>query len=383
VPDNIRDAAMHINEHRATPHISIDRYVKSRQVELGRSLDGRASVYLDTKFWIIVRDVAAGIRTDRAEIELLRLLRELTAAGKVFCPISETTFIELMKQADNKSRLETARLIDKLSLGVTLIPYDMRLATELAHVIHSFHHDRESLHPLHHLVWSKLTYVMGFVHPATTKFDSSTELAIQKAFFDHMWTISLEEVVELIGDTMPPASVDFAELAAKLNVGAAQHAAELRSFAQAYTAELRGVVDVCGNMIMQIVSDIAEKETGSSQPSGSVEWAEMQKIWKNLIFLALKKEPTRQQLRSMHIAAALHAAFRWDKARRFSGNDFYDFQHASAALAHCEAFFTEHSLHSMVTANHLALDKSYNCRVVSEVPEAVEYLTAAKTKPAS
>jgi hypothetical protein len=60
----------------------------------------------------------------------------------------------------------------------------------------------------------------------------------------------------------------------------------------------------------------------------------------------------RQQLRTLHIHAALHAAFRWDKARRFTSNNLYDFEHASAALAYCQLFFTEDWLHSTITARH-------------------------------
>ena len=173
---------------------------------------------------------------------------------------------------------------------------------------------------------------------------------------------------------MPCRPADFGELAGNLNEGIARHAAELRSFTQAYDAELRGVVDACGDMIMQIVSDAAERAIGSSPPHGSDEWVKSQGRWKSAIFQTLKKGSTKEQLRSMHIGASLHAAFRWDKARRFEGNDIYDFQHASAALAHCRAFFTEHSLRSVIMANHVALDRLYDCRVISNVREAVEHL---------
>jgi hypothetical protein len=376
-------AAMNIDEHRTTPHISIDQYVRSRLVALGRSLDGRAAVYLDTKFWIILRKAQAGVGSHSDEVELLKLLRRLTTEGRVFCPISESIFMELMKQADSKSRLETARLIDELSLGVTLTSYDTQLATELAHYIKATAYQRDALYPLHHLIWSKLVYVLGFQHPASTPFDAATELAIKKAFFDKMWATSLAEIVTQIGGAMPPEGVEFTELAGNLNDGTAQHADELRSFAQAYAAELRGVVDACGDMLMEIVTDVMAREAGSPPPRGSAEWLNLQATWKSVVFEALKKGSAKQQLRSMHIGACLHAAFRWNKARRFTANDIYDFQHAAAALAHCRGFFTEHSLRTIVTANHVALDKLYDCRVVSEVAEAVEFLRGMDAKTGS
>ena len=146
-----------IDEHRATPHISIDRYEHARIVQLGRSLDNRTPIYLDIKFWILLRDAAlSGGGQDTPEYELLDLLRNLVARERIFCPISESIFLELMKQSDRGSRVRTAMLIDDLSLGVALIPYDRRIATEIAHFFHSFHAKGESLHRLNHLMFSKL-----------------------------------------------------------------------------------------------------------------------------------------------------------------------------------------------------------------------------------
>ena len=136
-----------IDAHRATTHISVDQYVKQRSVELGQSLGDRFALYLDQNFWIAVRNADNGSGTE-LENELLRMLRELAREGAIFCPISETVLVELLKQDDVQSRLSTARLIDDLSLGVSLIPYDMRAGTELAHVIHRYNSDPGTLHPV-------------------------------------------------------------------------------------------------------------------------------------------------------------------------------------------------------------------------------------------
>ena len=37
------------------------------------------------------------------------------------------------------------------------------------------------------LAWSKLSYMLGVVHPTNIIFDQAQELIIQKAFFGHMW----------------------------------------------------------------------------------------------------------------------------------------------------------------------------------------------------
>src|SRR3989442_8594732 len=150
--------ASSIDHHRPNGHISVDQHVKSRVVELGGLVDARTAIYLDLNFWILLRKAALGLDFNHASTELLRLLRKGVAVGRLFCPASESVFLELLKQSDSSSRLATARLIDELSLGVTLLPNHARFATELGHFIHSFE-DGANLHPLRHLVWSKLSYV--------------------------------------------------------------------------------------------------------------------------------------------------------------------------------------------------------------------------------
>lgn len=375
----LNDAVEGIGRHRATPHISTDRHVKNRIVQLGRSLDGRAAIYLDTKFWIMLRDATFGILTKDGTGELLGLLRDSTKAGNIFCPISRSVFIEVMKQSDGRTRLATARIIDELSLGVTLIADGMRAKTELAHFIYAFTLERDSLHPLHHLVWTKLAYALGFMHPSSPALDAATDLAAQKAFVDLLWTISLADVVTNMGQGMPLELTDYSEVATRLNVMKVLHPRKGRSYAQTYLTELRDQIGDLGNAVMEIVSELAAKPGGRSPPHGSAEWADIWKMWNGILFNALRKKgPAGTQLRSLHINTSLHAAFLWDERRRFESNDIYDLEHAIAALAYCQAFFTERPLRAMVTARHVALDKLYGCTVMSEISEAIGYLQGLK-----
>ncbi|MDN5005544.1 hypothetical protein ACFQZO_32310 [Bradyrhizobium sp. GCM10027634] len=373
---------MDIAAHRAHPEVSLDGHVKSRVVELGQSLARRVAIYLDTKFWIILRDCASGRNSDPAARELLERLRKLVRDGKAFCPISDGTFFEFLKNGDPASRLEIARVVDELSLGVALLDHRMRLGTEISHFVHGVEGVGD-LHPLHHLVWSKVAFALGFVHPTNTGADAETELAIQKAFFDRMWEMPLEEVMRTLGAHTPPGGLDFA--VSDLNKGVSQNADQIKSFAQAYAAELAGTVELGAGMAMDVMGDLFRKRTGGEPPeAGSPHWQTFWNQWANLLFAALKKRPQmRQQLRTLHIHASLHAAFRWDKARRFTSNDLYDFEHASAALAYCRAFLTEDGLHATISARHVALDKLFLCRVASDLSGAIDVLKALEDDDSS
>jgi hypothetical protein len=372
---------VNIQQHRAFPHISTDRYVNLRVVELGRSLDARIPIYLDTNFWILLRKTLLGIDTATDNIGLLRQLRQAVAGGGAFCPISDSTFCELLKQSDPASRSATARLIDELSLGVTLLTHEFRVATELSHFFHSFQPDAPELHPLSHLVWSKLSYVLGFVHPASTPFDADTERAVQKGFFDHMWTISLAAMVEKMASVPDRTELDLAGVAATLNEGNAQHAGAIRSFQQVLKDELRGIADLCADEAVEILAAMAREKGEMPVCSRSAEARQVRGMAANLLFQALRSRPaTRRRLPTLYIEACLHSVFRWDKMRRFTGNDLYDFQHASAALGYCRAFFTEHPLRTLLVSAPLKLDAEFGCAIASSVPEAITVLdTLQKT----
>src|ERR1700761_2586208 len=309
---DVAKSAQAIDAHRATPHIPIDAYTKRRQIELGQSLDDRLPLYLDQKFWIVLRKADAGLGNEN-ESELLHLLRELTHRGHIFCPISESVLMELMKQDDLQSRLRTAQMIDDLSAGVSLISYDMRAGTELAHFIYSYNLGPDALHPLRHLVWLKSSFALGIVHPTLSGLDADTQLAVQKAFFDLIWSVPLVDVIKTIGQwpiEKPPSG-----LAANLNAGSAKHADEIRSFAQAYVAESRGAVSVFGETAMNISAEISAKHAEAVPPPGSAEWKKQKRMWENLLFHVLQKRSNCTKLPSIHVHACLHAAFRWDKRR--------------------------------------------------------------------
>ena len=358
--------------------MDIEAHAKKRIVELGREMESRVAIYLDVNYWLILRDAASGKRGTEAA-KLLLCMREAVFSGRVFCPISETVLIELLKQNDRKSRKRTAAIVDELSLGVTLIPQKTRIATELAHFIQTHTPPPgKSLHPLGHLVWSKVGYTLGFLFPSVPALDTKTNFEVQKMFFDHVWRMTLVEMVDEFDDPGPFPKQELVELTARLNTEVAAHSDRLTSFAKAYEDELFGTVDLHGDTVVEIFHDMARQANIEPPPTESEQSIETRRLGVNLIFAALKKATPRQQLKSIHAMAAMHAAIRWNKGRKFKPNDLYDLDHAAAALAHCRALFTEESLSQLVTAKHVALDKLFECHVVTKIPNALDYLASLK-----
>lgn len=363
-----------IERHRASPEVSLDRHTRSRLLELGAMLAPRKAIYLDLCFWILLRD-AIRIGESEVGIRMLSRLRGLVKSGVAFCPISDSTFLELFKQTDDASRVATAELIDELSLGVTLVPFHLRVGTEIAHYVHSAK-PGASVHALTELAWSKLSYVMGFVHPTQMAFDGPTNLAIQKAFFDHMWdNISLVQMCSHLGDAFVHADpLHFQQTSANLNEQNQIHAADLKSFRKTYKDELIGVLDLFAGTLAEIMAPMLPPEAGPLPAEGSAERADVDRQCLSFLVGALDTEGGRKAIRSLHIKSLLHAAVRWNKTQSLKPNDLFDFDHAAAAIGYCDAFFTDGPLRAMLSRRDLGLKEDFGCLVSSEVDECWRYL---------
>lgn len=356
--------------HRASPKVSIDEYVRSRSIALGEWVIGRERVYLDKCFWIHLRDA----RTNRARHPgaqaLLNGLARGVREGRLICPISDALFLELLKQTDLTTRTATAELIDELSCGVTLIPHPARVATEIAHFLHA--NTGRSVHALEHLVWSKVTNVLGIQHPVASAFAPAEQLVIQKAFFDHMWSFPLSKMIEVIGEAWPPES-PYPALAMRLNRENAAHAHRMKSFAQVYREEVFGSLELAAPLACDVLHDMATKAAGRPVAVSDAERAAA--IREVLAFLrtAIGKQPVKRALRTLHLGALLHAAVRWNRAQKMDANDLYDFHHAEAALGYCDAFLTDRPMHTLLTQKHLAIERDFPCRITSSVEGAGQW----------
>jgi len=357
------------DKHTNEKSVSLDDYVRLKTIELGQALENKKAIYLDQRYWIIIRDVKLGRITDSSSKELFSIIHKLVGDGKAFCPISESVFMELLKQQDLHTRKATAELIDNLSLGVTLAPEKIRVGTELAHFFYSFNAPNH-LYPLKILVWSKLSYVLGIVHPSNTSFNFEQELTFQKAFFDFMWNIRLTQLVDTLEDAHK-FSINFNEIAENINIRSSIYSSEVNNFKDVYNNEISGALSLYVEVARKILENMFMKNSALEiLPSDVCE----RELLGFLISL-FDKTNIAKLLPSLHITTCCHAAVRWDKKRKLKGNDLYDFHHAAAALAYCDAFFTEKPLQSFLKQNHIALDRLFECEIISAVHEAVAFLS--------
>lgn len=332
--------------------------MRQKRVELGAEVASCQRVYLDQRFWLLLRDASLGNCRESGVAELLAFLSTSVKEGRSICPISESVFVELLKQDDDSTRMATAHLIDELSRGVTLIPFDERVRQELCNSLYE-HAGATELIPIEELVWTKLSYVLGEIHPSNTPFQREDELAIQKAFADHMWEISLREMVARIGVPLS-SGMDWESIATKINYNNRIHRSILRSYQQTFKIEFEGGLSLFRDELVQLSVEIGQRGYA---------------VGSKLAHLSEKKrfEAFALSLPTLHINASCHAAVRWDQKRNLCGNDLFDFHHAHAALAYCNVFLTEKPLSDMLGQRHLGLTR-YGCRTFWSPSVALDWL---------
>ncbi len=340
-------------------------------IELGEWVAARGRIYLDKCFWIHLRAARTLASSPPGAADLLDALVAGVSNGQLVCPISDVLFLELMKQSDPVTRGATAELIDELSCGITLSPEPTRVATEVAHFLHA--NVGHSVHPLEHLVWTKVPYILGVQHPVATAFPEDERLVIQKAFFDHLWEVSLSTMVETIGDAWPPAS-PFVDIADRLNRDNAAHAPSMKSFAQVYRDEINGVLELAAPIAAEVLHDMAVKSLGLGIQPSADEREGITRQCLGLLRAAVRKPVGRRALRTLQVGALLHAALRWNRTQKLNANDIFDFHHAGAALGYCDVLLTDGPMHTLLTQRHLSIERDFPCRVMSSVEEAATWV---------
>ncbi len=291
---------------------------------------------------------------------------------RIYCPISDATLIELLKRS-GQERKAVMTLVDELSLGVAFAPEEERVGTELAHFLHSAFFPDE-VYPLNWLVWNRVVYTLGIASPSVTWLDAAENQVMQKAFFDHLWDIPLTEVMEIAGLDKDFPHLPLDELAQRLTALNAKYSGELTSYKQTYSREIWGAIDLILPKVEAIMVPIVNrlrKSDGSTPNSIGIESqieARLSEVFRH--------GNVAKVLPTLHVMAHCHASIRHDKRRPMKANDLPDFHHASAALVYCKAFFTENPLRILLTSPQAKLDKEYNCRVISDINEAIDFLRA-------
>lgn len=370
-PQAVRES---LARHSASPEITVQQYVGELMFALGEQISSRKRLYLDTRYWILLRDAAMGRPRRPQHLDMLGRIRGLVRQGAAICPVSDAAWMELSKQTDLETHGATADLIDELSLGVALQSEHERVVAELEQFITKPTVSTPSP-VLKNRVWVKAGYVLGTLMPTSALLSPEQNSLIQKSSVDLFWNVTLRQMADRVG-SVAPIPDDFAHSAERINAAMQRYAHEIRSIQQAFAAESAGVLSVFEDEIRTLVLRHFRETTGdrSSLPDAQAEDAG--KATLNALSNAFRLRPKvmAQRIPTVFAYAMCHAAVRMDKRRKFDGHDLVDIHHAACGIPYHDAVLTETPLRVLVTGGNVALDKTFGCTVLSRDDEVLDYL---------
>ena len=359
------------DKHKDEPDKTLDSYLKEKKYELGSWVNKRRKIYLDTNFWLLLRNSYLGRTKSSDQHELLHVLKSGVNIGTLICPISSDVFVEVIKQTDEVTLRATIKLIDELSLGVCLVPEDERRQTETLHFVRSCMLTNTCLYDVEDFVWTKVAYVHGMQVPYNKSFSVADNRLIQKAFLDQMWTISLQDMIEAIGLERLLSYPHAPDISSLLNQEKDTYLMEAATFRKIFLTELVYILKREEAMFDEMFTYLFEKEYGHAPLQEEVTSLCAGGKFGNLVYEAFKQEKVANRLPTFEIEAGIHAQLIYDKTRKYKPNDIHDFGHAMAALPYCDCFFTEKNLKELVIRKNLGYDKKYDCAVASSVRNAI------------
>jgi hypothetical protein len=347
-------------EHRRNPDVTYADYRQHAFADLETLLRGRILIYLDTKYWVWLRQPNLAGKSELAVKRLFELLRAGVKNGLFICPVAFPTVSELFKQHD-VSRLATASIVDELSLGVSLkAPREI----DMVEWISLFRQlaDQSAL-GYSEPVWTKVGLLFA-ENILEAELRDAPDVAGAKRAFNAFWTRPMTEV-----------SSSTQQIAGLPNFGerinherAAKPRGDLTykqlSFIELYTAADQKRETILKAMIMAAGSGKTKLE---SPPEDT--WAEFLRQ----MCLAALRSPAGQRLPYQRTVSAVHASIRMNDEHLHETNDLADAMHAGGALAYCDVFLTERSLAKCIERDVKGVVPS-ECQVESQPDAAVAHL---------
>ena len=357
----------------------IESFYRSKVISLSNELESSIKIYLDTKYWIHLRDYILGRSKVRQMETIYNLLLELSTNSLIVCPTSQYIFFELLKQDDISTRDATAKIIDELSRGIVTAEEEMRIANEIKHYFDSRMYEEENVFPLRSLIWTKTVYLFGVKDPYLFELSEEQNLEIQKAFIEEVWTYNYQQVLDFLNKMKLPIP-DDKPLVEAFNFEKNKSPVGNIEFEKLSYFEFKGLLNFYKDKFESLL-DYHRKvfKCKSISINNTVKISN----FNELIEFLLEQEKNNiinTELPFFKIRAGILAAIRMDPKRKFKLTDFKDWGHASVALPYFDYFFTDNSLNHLLSNKPLLYDKKFNCEIHSSFDSVLNCLKSIRKK---
>ena len=344
--------------------LPIDRYLMKKSLEISKQIQGLKLIYLDTNYWLRLRDELPNKWEQKSEFS--EIVLDLFNAGKCLFPISNITYYEILKQQDENSRRNTFEIISKLSSGISLLNDKERIKIEFAHWMATGQNKVE--HAANELVWSKTPTVIAYNEFASIDYSGGT-IDLQDAYFDFMAEMPLSDIT-------PDASLRqnpfvFKDNVDDFNANKKLYEYQNKTYGQLFLSEIGGMLDEAEDLFNQVMQAKFFYDTGRVPTTEEIK--NSGKLCRFTIYNLFKLNKIGTLFPFFQVCADIYSSFRWNKSRIYKdGNDTLDVMHAAAALPYCDYFFTERELATIISQRKLG--ELYNCKVASKQADVIQLL---------
>ena len=219
---------------------SLGGYVRAQRRTLAGQMAALTRIYLDTNYWLFVRDAYAGRPRNDTHRLLYEKLLHLVRSGRAVCPATDTVLYEVFRQNELDTRLMTAKIIDELSMGIALEPAEQRVRIEILHFLRLCRQSADTLCTLSDWVWTRSCWVLGEMHPYLPQLQPKDQARLPIGFFEERAKRGIADIVSSLASAPEPVPKTFlGDLARKLTEDKTRHADEIRSFIRENDSSLK------------------------------------------------------------------------------------------------------------------------------------------------
>jgi len=350
------------DHHRRHHEVTLESHLSTLQSELFSAMSSARIVYLDTAYWLGMRDVLRGIRPSEVYVSIHRKLEQLCAERAVICPLSTPLFHELMRQKDPSSREATARLLDQFSLGVGLRPPDEIIRTEIrCQIYRSIQHSAANESGGN--VWCKGAFLLGKNRFDQTPLPEEQHTYIQKCYADSLWNMSVRDILDLLGDDEYPLH-DNGTQAGAFNLDFRYYRNHTVARKEIRNQELAAIWH---QRAFAAFREIAA-EILSAEPDLCTEYLSRK---------SAEGQYDPKILPNLQIYAALSSFFAADHRKKVVASDVPDIDHVAFALPYSEIFACDRRIAHALRSGPDSIESKYDAKIIgsaSELDEALDGL---------
>lgn len=317
-------------------------------------------IYLDLNVWIFFRDVFMGkTLKDPKWIDVFQKAIYLNEFHDVCFVISPNLYYELQKQKISEEYAVLLKIMGKLSKELTIEEPMQLVFDETIFCLMDILRVKDPCFDSDNYQWDKASAIFGI--PLLQNETNEMKVALNKTMIDAIYQIPFGDFNKLF-ETKDDFTHGFEEVSGNLNddldykVGVRS-----RDLEELYNEEFQGVIEASSEIINAAIAFFMKWY----YKTDSIEIAAIkEKGLINMFPNLFRSGKIHNYFPSLQTHARLHASVRYDKTKKFTQNDLFDFHHASSAIHYCNYFITDNPLAQRLTNKPIAIGKKFDTVII-------------------